>query len=41
MSQEVVGVECVALELRNGRAVRVRPVRPADAEAIRFEQQRR
>jgi acetyltransferase len=34
MSQEVVGVECVALELRNGRAVRVRPVRPADAEAI-------
>ena len=34
MSQEVVGVECVALELRNGRAVRVRPVQPADAETI-------
>jgi len=34
MSQHAVGVECVALELRDGRTVRVRPVRPADAEAI-------
>jgi acetyltransferase len=34
MSQQVVGVECIALELRDGRTIRVRPVRPADAEAI-------
>jgi acetyltransferase len=34
MSQPVVEVECVALELRGGRTVRVRLVRPADAEAI-------
>lgn len=34
MSQQVVGVESVALELRDGRTVRVRPVRPADAGAI-------
>ena len=34
MSQQVVGVECVAIELRDGRTIRARPVRPADAEAI-------
>jgi acetyltransferase len=34
MSQQVVGVECVALELRDGRTARVRLVRPADARAI-------
>jgi len=34
MSQQVAGVECIALKLRDGRTIRVRPVRPADAEAI-------